>query len=339
MTADHVVDPTDENRHTPDADDLWNESYYADFVQADGSWGGWIRLGLYPNRQVAWWTAWIVGPDRRGVCSVNYAVPVPAGTGLVAEEAGTATRIELDLQRPLAAFRIAADAPAEVFERPEDAYGGVPAAAARLGVDLTWTTDGTPYHYDLTTRYEIPCLVSGTVTIDGETLAVEGQGQRDHSWGVRDWWAFGWCWSSARLDDGTRVHLADIRMPGFPIAFGYVQEPGGTGGAGESGPAGGAPGAVHPLASLTMSEDAGAHGFPTTARLDLTAGVGQGDGPPPVELGITVTPLAYGPVLLRNDDGRTSHFPRAMVRYAADDGREGLGWIEWNQPDPVEVHP
>ena len=57
-------------------------------------------------------------------------------------------------------------------------------------------------------------------------MPVAGQGQRDHSWGVRDWWAFGWCWSSVRLQDGTRVHLADIRMPGFPVSFGYMQTPG-----------------------------------------------------------------------------------------------------------------
>jgi hypothetical protein len=310
MTAAHVVDPTDENRHTPDADDLWNESYYADFVHADGSVGGWLRLGLYPNRQVAWWTTWIVGPGRAGVCSVNYAVPVPAGTGLVATEAASDTRIELVLADPLRQFGIVAAAPAEVLEHPEDAYGdgdggGIP---ARLEVDLTWTTDGTPYHYDLTTRYEIPCTVAGTVTVDGVAMTVAGQGQRDHSWGVRDWWAFGWCWSSARLDDGTRVHLADIRMPGFPIAFGYVQHP---------------PTEVHPITELSVTEEVAAHGFPTSARLEINPG----------GLGITVTPIAFGPVLLRNDDGRTSRFPRAMVRYEADDGREGLGWIEWNQPD------
>jgi hypothetical protein len=309
VTAAHVVLPSDEARHTPESDDLWNESYYADFVHHDGTWGGWLRLGLYPNRQVAWWTTWIVGPERQGVCSVNYAVPVPAGNGLVAEEAGT--RIEIDLRRPLEEFRLAADAPAQVFAQPEDVYSDGPSTPARLEVDLTWVTDGTPYHYDLTTRYEIPCLVSGTVTIDGAVMAVEGQGQRDHSWGVRDWWAFGWCWSSARLDDGTRVHLADIRMPGFPVAFGYVQDGG----------------AVHPIATLAMGEVLGPHGFPTSARIDIGAGSG-------VELGIDVTPLAFGPVLLRNDDGRTSHFPRAMVRYQVDDGRSGLGWIEWNQPDP-----
>ncbi|HVA07001.1 MAG TPA: hypothetical protein VNG12_09710 [Acidimicrobiales bacterium] len=308
MTAAHVVSPNDEERHVPDADDLWNESYYADFVQEDGSFGGWLRLGLYPNRQVAWWTAWIVGPERRGICSVDYHVPVPAGTGLVAE--GADLRIELARREPLKVFGIVASAPAEVFERPEQAYTGTLGLPARLDVDLNWATDGTPYHYDLTTRYEIPCTVTGTVTIDGHSLEVSGQGQRDHSWGVRDWWAFGWCWSSARLHDGTRVHLADIRMPGFPIAFGYVQTPAGS---------------VEPITSLSVTEELGNNGFPTSARILIEPG----------GLAITVTPVAFGPVLLRNDDGRTSHFPRAMVRYAADDGREGLGWIEWNQPDPA----
>jgi hypothetical protein len=316
MTAAHLVDPADESRHTPDPDDLWNESYYADFVHEDGTWGGWLRLGLYPNRQVAWWTAWIVGQDWPGVCSVDYTVPVPAGSGLVAEAA--ATRIEIDLRQPLEFFRVAARAPGQVFEHPEDVYAEAPGTAVELAVDLTWQTDGVPYHYDVTTRYEIPCLVSGTVTIDGEVRHLTGQGQRDHSWGVRDWWAFGWCWSSGRLDDGTRVHLADIRAPGFRFGAGYVQSAPGAAG-------------VHPIATLDVTEEVGDHGFPTSARLTIAAGTGATG----VELGITVTPLAYGPVLLRNDDGRTSRFPRALVRYEADDGRVGLGWIEWNQPDPA----
>lgn len=312
MTAAHAVSPDDEPRHQPDSDDLWNESYYADFVQADGSWGGWLRLGLYPNRTVAWWTTWIVGPDRSGVCSVDYRLPVPADRGLVVEDA--ATRIEIDLARPLSAFRIAATAPAQVLDRPADVYDGVEGKAAQLEVDLTWATEGSPYHYDLTTRYEIPCTVTGTVTIDGDRLSVDGQGQRDHSWGVRDWWAFGWCWSSARLDDGTRVHLADIRMPGFPIAFGYVQPP--TGG-------------VHPVTALTVTEVLGQHGLPTASRMEIATDGGVGD------LAMDVAPLAFGPVLLRNDDGRTSRFPRALARFAVDDGRQGTGWIEWNQPDEV----
>jgi hypothetical protein len=320
VTAEHVVLPDDENRHTPDAEGLWNESYYCDFVHADGSLGGWLRLGLYPNRQVAWWTTWIVWPDRPGVCSADYRAPVPPGDSLVSETGSGGSgsneqRIEFDVRRPLEEFRLAASAPAHVIDPPEQVYGhaqgeqsGTP---AQLDLDLTWTTDGVPYHYDLTTRYEIPCLVTGTVTVDGETFTVDGQGQRDHSWGVRDWWAFGWCWCSMRLEDGTRVHLADIRMgiPGMPVFFGYIQK------AGE----------VHPATALTVTEDLGDHGFPSRARIDITAGD---------SLGLEVTPVAFGPVLLRNDeDGRVSRFPRAMVQCRSDDGHTGAGWIEWNQPD------
>ena len=311
MTAAHVVSPDDESRHTPDAEDLWNESYYCDFVQADGSVGGWLRLGLYPNRQVAWWTTWIVRPGHPGVCSVDYGAPVPPGNGLVSES-DSLGRVEIDLRRPVEEFRLAARTRATTIERPEDVYahGEAWGRPTELDLDLTWATDGVPYHYVLTTRYEIPCLVTGTVTVDGETFTIEGQGQRDHSWGVRDWWAFGWCWCSLRLDDGTRVHLADIRIPGMPTFFGYIQTPG----------------TVNPVTALSVTEDVADHGFPSTARIEIAAA-------PAHELVVDVSTVAFGPVLLRNDDGRTSRFPRAMLRCRTADGRTGSGWIEWNQPD------
>ena len=329
MTAEHVVQPDDEARHTPDGEDLWNESYYCDFVRADGSMGGWLRLGLYPNRQLAWWTTWIVWPDRPGICSADYRAPVPPGDGLVSETGtagtgGTGTqRIEIDVRRPLKEFRLAASAPAHIIDPPEQVYaqGEQSGTPAQLDLDLTWTTDGVPYHYDLTTRYEIPCLVTGTVTVDGETFTVDGQGQRDHSWGVRDWWAFGWCWCSVRLEDGTRIHLADIRMDiGIPVFFGYIQRPD----KGEVNARDGTHRDRGPGPARFPIE--GAHRDRRRART-RTGGAG-------VALGLEVTPVAFGPVLLRNDeDGRTSRFPRAMVQCRTDDGRTGAGWIEWNQPD------
>jgi hypothetical protein len=317
----HAVLPSDEARHTPDADDLWNESYYCDFVQADGSLGGWLRLGLYPNRAVAWWTAWMVRPGQPGICSVDYHADVPPGHDLVTRSPDTGARIEIDLRRPLEEFRLAVSPhSARALDDPADAYGdgapGVAGTPAELSLDLTWTTDGSPYHYVATTRYEIPCLVRGSVTIDGETVSVDGQGQRDHSWGVRDWWAFGWCWCSLRLDDGTRVHLSDIRIPSLPVFFGYVQVPGDRD--------------VRPLTALSVREDLGEHGFPSRVRMELAAGTtGTTEN-----IGLDVTPAAFGPVLLRDDDnGRTSRFPRAMLRCATDDGRTGAGWMEFNQPE------
>jgi hypothetical protein len=45
-----------------------------------------------------------------------------------------------------------------------------------------------------------------------------------------------------------------------------------------------------------------------------------------------VSPLYFAPVLLTDPDGRVSRFPRCLARYTAPDGRGGVGWIEWNQP-------
>ena len=235
---------------------------------------------------------------------------MPPGDGLVSEASigpdDTADqRIAIDLVRPLESFRLAASAPAHFIDPPEDVYtsGEQAGSVARLDLDLTWTTDGVPYHYDLTTRYEIPCLVTGTVAIGGETFTVDGQGQRDHSWGVRDWWAFGWCWCSVRLDDGTRVHLADIRMglPDLEVFFGYIQQP--------------EHGLVLPATALTVTEDLGDFGFPSTCRIDIAATDANPEaGSDLMQIGLDVTPVAFGPVLLRNDeDGRISRFPRAMV--------------------------
>ncbi len=85
-----------------------------------------------------------------------------------------------------------------------------------MGLDLEWETDGEPYHYVRTTRYEVPCRVHGEILLGSETIELDGWGQRDHSWAPRDWWQFGWVWTAGRLSDGTRFHASDIRSPRGP---------------------------------------------------------------------------------------------------------------------------
>ena len=301
----HAVDPDDEARHPPGDELLWNESYYLDFVAGDGEVAGYIRLGLYPNMGVTWWTAMVVGRDRPVVASVDYRLPLPGGSGL--DLATERYQVEVTNSAPLGTMALRGTVDARSHDDAASVYRGDGGGEVRLGFDLTWTTDGTPYHYDLTTRYEIPCLVEGQLTVGGDRLDVSGPGQRDHSWGVRDWWAFGWCWAAARLDDGTRVHVADIRIPGHPLDFGYVQPPGGG---------------VTPVADAVVTEELGPFGMPERARIAVGGG-----GPV-----LAVEPLAFGPLVLTAPDGRISWFPRAAARFVADDGRTGTGWIEWNQP-------
>jgi hypothetical protein len=303
----HAVDPDDEERHLPSDDPLWNESHYLDVVSHDGRVAGYVRIGLYPNLGVTWWTAMVVGPDRPVVASIAYDLPVPElGLGLH----GSGFAMSTDVEVPLDRVRVHGRAPAAVFDEPAAIYRDEPGRPTTIALDLTWTTDGIPYQYDVTTRYEIPCLVAGTITAGDEVMAVEGHGQRDHSWGVRDWWAFGWCWFAGRLDDGTRVHGADIRIPGHPLALGYVQEH-----------------ACVPVTvtGLDVTEVTDADGLPTTGRARIEPG----------GIDLTIDPVAFGPLVLTATDGRVSRFPRAQVRLTAADGRRGSGWVEWNQPQPT----
>jgi hypothetical protein len=148
--------------------------------------------------------------------------------------------------------------------------------------------------------------VHGEVLVGSERFEVDGLGQRDHSWGVRDWWSYGWSWTAGWLDDGTRFHGVDVRLGADPLyGTGYVQAPDGT---------------MEAVTSVASSAELDGDGLPTTAAWQVGG------------LDLAIEPVAFSPVLLAAPDGRTSRFPRAWCRFTAPDGRTGHGWTEWNQP-------
>jgi hypothetical protein len=297
------VDAVDERAHAPGSEELWSESWYFDFFAADGSIGGWVRIGLYPNLGVAWYHAFVVGPGRPIVAVADLEVPLPArgslelrSHGLWAEHTCETALDHWSLGNE--AFAISVDDPAELYQR-EPRGEQVP-----MGLDLEWETDGKPHHYLYTTRYEIPCRVHGEVLVGDERIELDGWGQRDHSWGERDWWKMGWVWHAGRLEDGTRFHGSDIRIPDVDVGFGYVQSAEGDG---------------EGTNSVHATEELGQHGLPVSASIEIA------------DLALAIEPIAFAPTLLTWKD-KVDRFPRALCRVSAADGRLGLAWTEWNQP-------
>jgi hypothetical protein len=302
-----TVPASDEGRHLPGPEPLWNESWYFDWSQPDGSLGGYVRLGLYPNLGVAWYWACVVGEGRPLVTVIDHEVPIPAvGYDVRTEGLWAAHNVETPLDHwslGCEAFAVGIDDPAEVYGA--DLRGDrVP-----FGFDLEWETEGGVYPYPGVDRYEVPCRVHGEVLVGQERIEVDGSGQRDHSWGVRDWWTYQWSWTSSALDDGTRTHATHVTL-GEDVLYstGYVQPPGG-------GP--------QAVSAVSRGQDLGREGLPDrgVVRLD--------------DLELAIEPVAFSPVLLTSPEGRTSRFPRALCRYRAGDGRTGVGWTEWNQPSPA----
>jgi hypothetical protein len=98
-------------------------------------------------------------------------------------------------------------------------------------------------------------------------------------------------------------------VPGLEaFAPGYVQPPGGV---------------PEQIEACAAEEELDGNGFPTTASVAC--------GP----LDMAIEPVAFSPVNLVDDDGsgpRVARFPRALCRFRTTDGRNGVGWTEWNQP-------
>jgi hypothetical protein len=302
--------PEDEGTHVPGAEELWNESWYFDAIAADGSVGVWVRIGLYPNLGECWYTALICGPGRPTIAVIDFAAPLPGDASLRTET--NALRAAHRCEEPLERFEVVLDGVGQAHADPAELLRGEPGREVRVALQLCWETAGVPYAYRLTTRYEIPCRVAGTIRVGEELLELSGAvGQRDHSWGTRDWWSMDWVWSAGHLEDGTHLHAVELRLPDAPrLGAGYVQPPDAE---------------VLELDGVAASEHLAADGLITSARLSLH----------PADLDVEVDPLAFAPLLLLAPDGRVSHFPRAMCRIRCADGRAGLAWVEWNLNQPA----
>ena len=297
-----TVDAADEGRHEPGPEQLWGESWYFDFVAEGGALGGYVRLGFYPALGTAWYWAYLVGDGRPLVAVRDHDVPIPKGRPLEVRAEGLWS--ELVCETPHEHWSVNLEAFAVAMNDPADAYRDERGERIALGLDLEWVAAGPSHPYTGMTRYEQACSVAGEVLVGDERISVDGWGERDHSWGVRDWWAFPWCWTAGRLDDGTAFH-ASRPLLDVPYSAGFVL------------PAGGG---LRPVEGFAVDTELGDEGLPERASMAID------------ELELSVVTTAHAPVLLTAGDGRVSRFPRSMCRFDAGDDRTGWGWTEWLQP-------
>jgi hypothetical protein len=177
----------DEGLHSSKTDKHWQESYYLDFIDANQDIGGYIRMGIDANNNRTWYTALICGQNRPTVALVDFAAPLPDSNLRIQTSKFQASHSS---QSPLESFDVLLDGQGLSYDDPSELLQegfeqrGKP---VNIRMYLRWKTSGIPYQYRITTRYEIPCLASGTVSLGDETFSLQNvTAQRDHSWGARD---------------------------------------------------------------------------------------------------------------------------------------------------------
>lgn len=182
----------------PGAD--WEESWDFDFALADGSFGGFVRLGLRPHEQRAWWWTCLAG-DRRPLVSVrDHDVELPVGRSLEVRASGLWG--EITTETPLEHWSVGLEAFGVALDDPDEAWRAERGDLVAVGFDLEWEARaGAPPVPD-GAGYSQPCTVNGEVLLGQERIQIDAFGWRAHAWGERDWW-------SAR--PGTRIfgHLTD----------------------------------------------------------------------------------------------------------------------------------
>ena len=299
----------DEGRHLPGTDDLWGESWYHDFAAADGSNGGYLRLGLYPNLEVSWCWLYVVRRGEPPVAVLDHAAPVPPRDAPL-DVRTPRLAMSWRCTEPLARWHVTASGTGVALADPGDAWHGARGPDVDVRVDLTWRGVAPPFPYHAMTRYEQATWVDGEVVVDGERLTVRCPGERDHSWGVRDWWLLPWLWTAGRLEDGTWFHgvrsLVD-ELGDANFQTGFVLAPDLT---------------EHEVARVRV-----------TPQVDADALLVDGDVDLDARLALHVTSELQAPILLAAPDGRRARFTRALSRFATADGRTGRGWVELNWPD------
>jgi hypothetical protein len=301
-----MVERSDEARHQPGPELWWDESWYFDFAAVDGSLGGYVRLGYYPNQKVAWWWAYLCGPDRSLVAVRAHEVRLPrTGTEIRDEGLWACVTTETALEH----WSVGLEAFAVALDDPLDAYRGERGDRVAFGLDLEWEAADVPSAAAVLGApasavsvgaadsggpmagaggYGQSCDVYGEILVGEERIDFSGPGHRCHRWGELDWWAGPWCWSWARLDDGARLGWAGSE------------------------------------AASAMETVLDGEGLPISAAAQLNGPTGL--------LEVHITPVALAPILLTAGDARVGRLPRALCRVETDDGRRGVGWAEWNQP-------
>src|SRR3954471_9216947 len=133
--SDFEVSAGDEGRHPAGPEDLWGESWYLDWAASDASYGGYVRLGLYPNLGLSWWWIALVGADRPLVLVVDHELPCPDGDAALTPSAGT-TSVSVSYPEPLRRFRVRSEAVGIELADPAQAFHGLAAPSVPVKLDL-----------------------------------------------------------------------------------------------------------------------------------------------------------------------------------------------------------
>ena len=179
------LEESDDYLHEPGKAKDWRESYYFNWVDTDNDVSGFSTIGLLPNAKKREFVFALFYHDQREIHFVE-----PDGEfAATADEALSDGVLSYKLQSPLDKWTL--EYQKNDFNIHIDWQGRFPCYDFGSGSGTSW--EG---HFEQSGR------VKGEVQLpDGNTLQIDGLGERDKSWGSRDWHIQAWYAFHAQFDD------------------------------------------------------------------------------------------------------------------------------------------
>lgn len=234
-------DPEDEYWHEPDTDDpMWRESYHFEFYDPDADLGyfstlGWRRhkgymgsaSGFVRDGDVYYLKEYSYPTEDRAiqVGGLVYEPVEPNETWRV-RHLGQINRFDEETD----------DMHLSPKEFPQQEY-----PLFKLDVNVTFEGIHDPVYYDMDSsgmdvfsnlfdeHSDQGLTVTGDVSIGDETVSVDAMGERDHSWGIRDWRGVdSWRWFSCLFDEENALHFWRANEAGAEGVDGYLHLDGTT---------------------------------------------------------------------------------------------------------------
>lgn len=209
------LQPADDGRHKLRAEPLARESLVWCLQLPEEKIAGWVYPRVTGDGQAgATFCAFGDGVKGGSIFESFAQVPVPDSMNFTEWRV---KGIQVDLGEPLRSAHVKYQGERLAvefdFEALHPAYG------------YHSHPDGCPQYF-ADNRFEQSGRVKGTITIDGRRIAFDNLGQRDHSWGTRNWGVnYHYKWFHATTPDAA-IHFFKMEYLGRSLTRGYVYKDG-----------------------------------------------------------------------------------------------------------------
>lgn len=284
--------PDDEKNHAPSDRKDWRESYYFNFVDVENGMSGFTTIGLLPQASKREFVFALFHRDKR---HFYYQEPT-SQVRFDSMEALNDGHLSFELVEAMKEWRISL-------------------ASGDLKADIRWKGRFPPYSFGECSgtswegHFEQSGAVTGTIQMGDMTLSLNGFGQRDKSWGSRNWHIDQWYALHAQFREFS-IGLRHDTVEGKAIVSGGVSSVSGN----------------TPVNRVDVETEYGTDpGMP----LGATTRIGCSDGREYVLSSRFVSPLSFVK-FTRHFPGGTTELLEAMAIHRLEETEEvGTGLLEW----------